>query len=543
MAKQRTLVVYLAVLGLLFVLTLSIRGVHVASYHQKEERKSSAPDETESSPDIVITAPSSWPDSLQRPLSDGDDHVTDAMPEFNEAIPNMNDLITESRPDPPLFSPDESASDVSIELPVFPEVGQGSVKEVEGASYKAEILYATDRRPELGKFWSKLALPLLAILTIALLRIAEQLKSGPSRMFPRLRRVVSVGMDWIVNLAALRRRGQRHVSLDQFAICGVLVCAVWLCVVFVRVRTGSPIFYGARRGKLVCGKCVVSIPKSHRVGHLEAPDVFWFEVAHNPEKHVILRESLQFPSMDSLASELAKYPSNARVLLFVHGFHVSFEDAARRTGQLAYDLKFDGVSMFFSWPSVNRLLDYGTDAANSEWAIPDLREVIERILESNPRRQIFLIAHSMGNRTLTRALMRMKTESDPSQSRIREVILTAPDIDAGAYQREIVPAIAGKARRFTMYASARDEVLFFGANEAIYGNPRAGDANNLTVVPPVETIDATNVDCSYLGHAYYGDNRHVVEDQLLLIKGKHPDERLLERVVDSSGAVYWRFRR
>jgi esterase/lipase superfamily enzyme len=32
--------------------------------------------------------------------------------------------------------------------------------------------------------------------------------------------------------------------------------------------------------------------------------------------------------------------------VFIHGYNVSFEDAARRTGQFAYDLKFVGAPIF-----------------------------------------------------------------------------------------------------------------------------------------------------------------------------------------------------
>ena len=39
------------------------------------------------------------------------------------------------------------------------------------------------------------------------------------------------------------------------------------------------------------------------------------------------------------------------LLLFVHGFNVKFANAALRTAQLAHDLKFPGVAMFYSWPS------------------------------------------------------------------------------------------------------------------------------------------------------------------------------------------------
>jgi esterase/lipase superfamily enzyme len=49
------------------------------------------------------------------------------------------------------------------------------------------------------------------------------------------------------------------------------------------------------------------------------------------------------------------------VLLFVHGFNVTFTDAALRTAQLAHDLSFGGVPFFFSWPSAGETRSYFRD--------------------------------------------------------------------------------------------------------------------------------------------------------------------------------------
>ena len=49
-----------------------------------------------------------------------------------------------------------------------------------------------------------------------------------------------------------------------------------------------------------------------------------------------------------------------QAFIYVHGFQTSFDQAARRAAQLAYDLDFDleadfrGVPMLFSWPSRGR---------------------------------------------------------------------------------------------------------------------------------------------------------------------------------------------
>src|SRR5262249_30812720 len=52
---------------------------------------------------------------------------------------------------------------------------------------------------------------------------------------------------------------------------------------------------------------------------------------------------------------------NGSALVFVHGYNVSFENAIRRAGQIAYDLNFDGPVFVFSWPSRGRLTGYISD--------------------------------------------------------------------------------------------------------------------------------------------------------------------------------------
>jgi esterase/lipase superfamily enzyme len=97
--------------------------------------------------------------------------------------------------------------------------------------------------------------------------------------------------------------------------------------------------YGSDRGTLVWGKAVVSIPKSHEPGHLEGPSIFRFEFREDPSKHIVLLGATEFSQAawaDSLRAWNAASPSH-EVLVYIHGYNVAFEDAARRAAQLSYD--------------------------------------------------------------------------------------------------------------------------------------------------------------------------------------------------------------
>jgi esterase/lipase superfamily enzyme len=105
--------------------------------------------------------------------------------------------------------------------------------------------------------------------------------------------------------------------------------------------------------KLSFGVSTVSIPRDHRMGVLESASVWKFEFRNNPKYHVAVREiepRNEERFFKDLRARITK-SMNAEVLIFVHGFDVTFEDSLRRTAQLSYDLGFDGAPIAFTWPS------------------------------------------------------------------------------------------------------------------------------------------------------------------------------------------------
>jgi esterase/lipase superfamily enzyme len=180
------------------------------------------------------------------------------------------------------------------------------------------------------------------------------------------------------------------------------------------VEIGSPTRnYGADRGEVTYGVCQVTLPEDHRLGVLESPRIYRFEWARNPEKHVFLKEigecsGYSFFELLSAAVEDQDRAHNKRQLLvFLHGFRTTFEDAALRTAQLAYDLNYEGVPIFWSWPSQGRFALYTYDETNVRWTAPHLEQFLCDIAQRSGASTIHLIAHSMGNRCLTEVLKRL----------------------------------------------------------------------------------------------------------------------------------------
>jgi esterase/lipase superfamily enzyme len=303
--------------------------------------------------------------------------------------------------------------------------------------------------------------------------------------------------------------------------------------------------FGSSRSTLSYGTCVVSIPRDHRMGELESPSIKRLEVSEDEKKHVILREVI-VQNKDEFFADMAvtvRASAKASAFLFVHGYNVTFADAARRTGQIAYDLGFDGAPVFYSWPSQGAMLAYTIDERNIEWTQQNLKNFLQEFFERTNAQNVYLIAHSMGNRALTRAVASFMEENPSQRQRLKEIILAAPDIDADVFRKDIAPQLAAAGRPVTLYASSAD--LALTASKKFHGYPRAGDSGEgLVIAAGVETVDATGVDTSFMGHSYYAEARSVLSDIFYLMRNnQRANDRFGLKAVDEKGGRYWIFKK
>jgi esterase/lipase superfamily enzyme len=318
-----------------------------------------------------------------------------------------------------------------------------------------------------------------------------------------------------------------------------------------RERLGTTnISYGREpAGMLSYGHADVTLPRAaHQMGELEGPSIWRLEFAADPAKHVIMQPPVAETDQAFLSAVKERVKGSARreCLVFVHGYNVSFEDAVRRTGQITYDLGFDGAPILFSWPSQGSALpaNYRKDERNAALSANSLRQLFSSLASQIPGLTIHVVAHSMGSRVVAEALQQLAAE--PQRTRVkpvREVALLAPDIDAELFRRA-AGTLAGVAEHLTLYASDNDAALALSQRNA--GYKRAGQAGpDLVIVPGVDTIDATQVETSVLGlrHLYYADNSTILSDLFHLLRGRSPAERGAR--LEPAGTppnTFWRFR-
>lgn len=303
--------------------------------------------------------------------------------------------------------------------------------------------------------------------------------------------------------------------------------------------------YSANRGKRIdYGSCRIFVPKSHKIGSTGSP--WWKRLLTMKDDRLKLlgiqgmTAEAHWHEMQELARSLSEDERHA--VVFVHGYNVTFEEAALRAAQIGFDLSIKGPMAFFSWPSQGTLLGYPADEATIEVSEDAIESYLSDFAVRCGAKHVHLIAHSMGNRGVMRAIDRIASRAhERTGVAFDQIILAAADVDADKF-RTLADAYAKVARRTTLYVSEKD--LAVGASFLIRGFPRLGFTPPVFVVDDIDTVSVSNIDLTLLGHGYVGAAREVLTDMHeLIFDGKPPGQRFsLTPATTPAGERYWLIR-
>lgn len=297
--------------------------------------------------------------------------------------------------------------------------------------------------------------------------------------------------------------------------------------VFDPARPQTDRFLGAYAPEVTYGQADVTIPARHKVGKLETP------LLGSPRKsrHVVL-DGVRTLGASAFATEIGRAVAASgapELLVFVHGYNVTFEEAARRAAQFTYDMGFPGVVVLFSWPSAGAFARYFADEDSAAKSAQPLATFL-RALEGGPWTRVHVVAHSMGNRVVVSSL----AGQPPSTLPLGRIALVAGDIDTELFAQHL-PALRdvvarGRDGSLSAYATNADRALM--ASRWFHKTTRLGQiVGEPFHVDGLDTIDATAVDSSLLGHTYFGQQRSVLTDLGLLVReGLGPSARGLRPV-------------
>jgi len=251
----------------------------------------------------------------------------------------------------------------------------------------------------------------------------------------------------------------------------------------------------------------LTMPPGHKPGEIEAP-VFG---APKPSDHIALRSNRELEA-DEFENEVASHISgrvgvNRDVLVFVHGFNTSFEEARLRAAQVAYDSHFGGVTVLFTWPTKSELFGYVSDKDSATASRDALQELLTTLSDTPGVGKIHVLAHSMGGWLAMEALRQEAIAGRRDLGgHLGQVMLASPDIDLDVFSAQMARL---RPADVTVFATNKDRALSLSSALA-QSRVRVGaiDAGNAEQRAQIEALGAKVYDLSsysdgFIGHATY----------------------------------------
>lgn len=273
--------------------------------------------------------------------------------------------------------------------------------------------------------------------------------------------------------------------------------------------------------ELTFGKCNINVPKDHEIGII--PDVVTKKGFIHKEFKILQESSLD---KDQLVLNIKNTKRNP--LIFVHGFNVKYHEALIRAASLAYDLKYQGDIILFSWPAggssdsltmINNT--YKNNLLNSKNSINDFSKLLVSLKNNNITPNI--LVHSMGHQVVLNSLDAL-SKKYPKDTFVNNLILNAPDFAIDQFI-EIKGNIQKIANKVTIYCAKNDKAIL--VSHEINKSKRVGECLVIdsTLDKKIELIDVSEVNNSFLGHGYYY-SKEVLADVFQNLVGIDASKRI-----------------
>jgi esterase/lipase superfamily enzyme len=279
------------------------------------------------------------------------------------------------------------------------------------------------------------------------------------------------------------------------------------------VRVGEVVGDGGVHHSLV----QISVPPAHSPGVVEVPS-FGKPVA---SKHFMLTDGRAL-TPERFTAQIATHISgrvgaDRDVLLFVHGFNTSVEEARFRLAQIVADAHFGGVPVLFTWPSKTNLLSYVSDKERATASRDALEAMMREVAAVPGVGRVHILAHSMGSWLAMEALRENAIAGHPDlDGKLGEVMLAAPDIDLGVFRQQLA----------RLNGRASVSVLVSRADRALNLSSRlAGDRPRLGALDPTKAADQAELErlgvkvydisafsAGFIGHSVFANAPDVIRN-------------------------------
>jgi len=343
-------------------------------------------------------------------------------------------------------------------------------------------------------------------------------------------------------------------------------------------------FYGNAASEntpsLKLGHITVTIPKDFQTGQdiIQSPDPTrppktnylenYYTISGGKNGPIELSRTEFRTYIQAKMSKLEK--TEKQSFIFIHGFRVSFENAAYNTAQLKTDLNIKGPVFFFSWPANGVGAQYLNDQQDADLSGRDLADFIKLVKKSvGEDTSLNIITHSMGHRVVGRAfdIIRLESHSDVKTPIFDNGIFASADIDERLFNDLIIGPKSESALVKNPYIYATDDdralqlsrFLLFGGCKNNDPKYRVGlvtkrnckDKKRRVSVfdSPYQTIDVSNAAGEKLigifnkNHNKYTKSPRIICQIQMIFRGNNRESSWsngMSKIRQPNGAFYWK---
>lgn len=299
-----------------------------------------------------------------------------------------------------------------------------------------------------------------------------------------------------------------------------------------RDNLGIPLFGSESINELSYGRMKVRIPDNHKFGKVERfPAKRWLKLFRNRQGgfNSIEHKPLQ---AGELSDELSS-GSDENIIIFIHGYNNSFEDAIFRAAQLKYDLQLSEPIIAYSWACHGKPWGYFKDESHAKIAGKRLAQMLNELGERTDKK-VSIIAHSMGAYCLANSLNNLSVKLD-------KVVLLAADICQEQFSNIYGVNFTQETKNTTIYAAKSDRALQ-AAKLFRINPPRVGQiTDDVYCYDSIDTVDVSEHGYgSFIKHNY-GLACRIVLDEIhrMLVLNAPISKRTLKPRRNSINKVYW----
>lgn len=189
----------------------------------------------------------------------------------------------------------------------------------------------------------------------------------------------------------------------------------------------------------------------------------------------VLAQHDQQQWLAAIAAQVAAPEAKGRLLVFIHGYNTTFDEAHEMAAQIGKLAGEDVPLVMFHWPSRGNPLSYSVDQATISWAQSPLDDIMAQLTAVAD--DITIVSHSMGARAAIRMVESLDGYRGARPDRVRRVVLASADEDRDRVLRKdgSIDLMLRYKRDILVYSSYRDTAL--DLSRRAHGYARLGSSD------------------------------------------------------------------